>query len=249
MKRKLILFIIFISLFLYFPYTVNASGISYGDCFAKYGTVEFVETGDNNYKGGMVFVDFEKDEDVGVGIIEVDAQAMHSHTVKNVKYELTDIEGNTCSGVVSGTSIEENSGNVKLNFIIQNEGIKKMDFRLTNLTLVEKNEVESVTVSQVYVNARTFDKLTVDTPFICEPEIKQMIVKYWKYIVVGTPILLMVMATVDFMKAMMSNDSDAIQKSGSNALKRAIAMFILLFSPTILTIIFKWFGLESAICF
>lgn len=72
---------------------------------------------------------------------------------------------------------------------------------------------------------------------------------YWKYVIILAPILLLVMCTVDFMKAVMSGDNDALQKSGTNALKRVIAMIVLLLVPTILSIVFTWFGIEQALCF
>ncbi|MEE0699715.1 MAG: hypothetical protein U0M66_03935 [Bacilli bacterium] len=71
--------------------------------------------------------------------------------------------------------------------------------------------------------------------------------KYWRWIMLLTPVLLIVMITIDFVKALSNNDADAIKKSSTNAVKRVIAGVILLALPMLLDIIFGWFGLE--ICF
>lgn len=81
----------------------------------------------------------------------------------------------------------------------------------------------------------------------CDTELKDLIKHYWKWIMFATPILLIVMITFDFIKAMSSGDADAIKKSSSNAIKRVIAGIILLALPWALEVIFGWFGLQ--ICF
>ena len=62
-----------------------------------------------------------------------------------------------------------------------------------------------------------------------------------------TPILLIVMITLDFLKAMTSGDSDSIKKSSNDAFKRVIAAVVLIMLPWALSVIFGWFGLN--ICF
>lgn len=81
----------------------------------------------------------------------------------------------------------------------------------------------------------------------CDKGLKDLIEHYWKWIMFATPILLIVMITLDFIKAMSSGDADAIKKSSSNAIKRVIAGIILLALPWALEVIFGWFGLQ--ICF
>lgn len=81
----------------------------------------------------------------------------------------------------------------------------------------------------------------------CDKGLKDLIEHYWKWIMFATPILLIVMITLDFIKAMSSGDADAIKKSSNNAIKRVIAGIILLALPWALEVIFGWFGLQ--ICF
>ena len=81
----------------------------------------------------------------------------------------------------------------------------------------------------------------------CDDTLKTLIKKYWKWIIFLAPILLIVMITMDFLKAMTSGDADAIKKSSTNAFKRAIAAIILIMLPWALDVVFDWFGLQ--ICF
>lgn len=81
----------------------------------------------------------------------------------------------------------------------------------------------------------------------CDDKIRNLINEYWKYVMFLTPLLLIVMMTIDFVKAMSSGDADAIKKCSNDAIKRVIAAVILLALPWALNVVFGWFGLE--ICF
>ena len=83
----------------------------------------------------------------------------------------------------------------------------------------------------------------------CDKGISGMISDYWGLFVIFVPILLIVMMTVDFLKAMSSSDSEAIKKSSTNAIKRVIAAVILLALPWLLRTIFTVFGLQEYLCF
>ena len=75
-------------------------------------------------------------------------------------------------------------------------------------------------------------------------EVSDLIHDYWKYVMVIVPILLIVMMTLDFFKAVGKGDSESIKKAGNNTVKRAIAAVVLLALPALLGLIFSWFGLE-----
>ncbi len=68
--------------------------------------------------------------------------------------------------------------------------------------------------------------------------------EYWPIVMVITPILLIVMITIDFFKAMASGDADALRKSGTNTVKRTIAAVVLLALPNLVRIVFDLFGIE-----
>lgn len=78
-------------------------------------------------------------------------------------------------------------------------------------------------------------------------KVKSFVSKYWSYVMVFAPILLIVLMTIDFFKAMASNDADAIKKSVNNTVKRVIAAVILLALPALLSLIFDLFGIEVCI--
>lgn len=78
-------------------------------------------------------------------------------------------------------------------------------------------------------------------------EVSDLIHDYWKYVMVIVPILLIVMMTIDFFKALAKGDSDSIKKAGNNTVKRTIAAVVLLALPALLGLIFSWFGLELCI--
>ncbi len=77
--------------------------------------------------------------------------------------------------------------------------------------------------------------------------IRNIIHDYWKYVMVAVPVLLIVLMSVDFFKAMASNDSDAIKKSVTNIVKRVVSAVILLALPALLSFILGLFGLDLCI--
>lgn len=78
-------------------------------------------------------------------------------------------------------------------------------------------------------------------------EVSDLIHDYWKYVMVIVPILLIVMMTIDFFKALTKGDSDSIKKAGNNTVKRTIAAVVLLALPALLGLIFSWVGLDLCI--
>ncbi len=78
-------------------------------------------------------------------------------------------------------------------------------------------------------------------------EVSGLIHDYWKYVMVIVPILLIVMITIDFFKALAKGDSDSIKKAGNNTIKRAIAAVVLLALPALLGLIFSWVGLDLCV--
>ena len=62
-----------------------------------------------------------------------------------------------------------------------------------------------------------------------------------------TPILLIVMITIDFFQALAKGDNDSIKKAGNNAIKRTIAAVVLLALPALLSLIFSLVGLDLCV--
>lgn len=67
----------------------------------------------------------------------------------------------------------------------------------------------------------------------------QWILNLMKYIAI---IALLVLVVVDFLKAMVQNDKDAIKKAGMNAAKRFIFCVLIFFLPIIVEFIMSLFG-------
>ena len=53
------------------------------------------------------------------------------------------------------------------------------------------------------------------------------------------PLIIIVFGIIDFIKAVMSSDDNAIKKAATSLLKRAIAGVIIFFVPTIVTVVFN----------
>jgi hypothetical protein len=55
-------------------------------------------------------------------------------------------------------------------------------------------------------------------------------------------VALLVLVTIDFVKAVASNDKDALKKAGSTAIKRFIYCVLLFFVPIVIKIVMTMFG-------
>lgn len=59
-------------------------------------------------------------------------------------------------------------------------------------------------------------------------------------------VALLVLVTIDFVKAVASNDKDALKKAGSTAIKRFIYCVLLFFVPIVIKIVMTMFGVYSS---
>lgn len=78
----------------------------------------------------------------------------------------------------------------------------------------------------------------------CSNDLKGFINKIWKYFIIFGPILLIIMSTLDFFKAVFSSEPDMLNKAASNTVKRTLATIILLMLPLLLSTILDFFGLK-----
>ena len=65
---------------------------------------------------------------------------------------------------------------------------------------------------------------------------------------IGAPIVLIVMITIDFGQAVISNDQDAVKKATSKAIKRIIAALALFFIPYIVELLLDMIGITGGSC-
>ena len=135
---------------------------------------------------------------------------------------------------------------------------------LTAFFPVEVNAVNNYSGDNVYILAKTTKKKTVagdsdnsdDSSDQTNPavtggasctDVRDLIHEYWSYVMVLVPILLIVMITLDFFKALAKGDSDSIKKAGSDAVKRTVAAVVLLALPALLGVIFNLVGLPLCV--
>ena len=72
---------------------------------------------------------------------------------------------------------------------------------------------------------------------------KGFINKYWSWVWILVPAALLILLSIDFAKPIISDDSDALKKNATNAIKRTIAALLILLTPTIVNLFMGWFGL------
>lgn len=259
---KVILFLIIL-----FPFKVGA--VNYGDCITNFGSIKIIEKGNNNNGNGNIDYSKTKNntswgtEDV---TFDVNVQAplgniFGNDKVKKVKYKITSFGEQTCSGEITGSDLEDNEGNVKFHVVINKGYVEKIKFSGVSVSPFDSKNIDSITGEELSIkheddessniknDAELGDIMASDGMASCDSGISDLIKKYWKWVVFLTPLLLIVMMTIDFVKAMSSNDADAVKKSSNNAIRRVIAAVILLALPWAIKVIFTWFGIEQFLCF
>lgn len=97
------------------------------------------------------------------------------------------------------------------------------------------------------VDSGDSDKKSVQCDSGGPNSLKSLIHKYWSWIIILAPIALIILIAVDMLKAIVSSDAEQLNKSGKAAIRRTIAVVILLFLPSLLELVLGWFHLE--LCF
>lgn len=207
-------------------------------------------------------------------ILTTDAFHKKYSKIKEVKYFVDTDDADSCEGIIRGDLLLRNEGIATFNFLIDKGYVDSIKITLVLAMPEDLNQTiefsETIGIRHLSKdnssdsdsnnnNNNNQDTASDDVlnPYQTPQEAMKgncdesfrtgFLHKYWRWIMILTPILLIVMITIDFVKALSNNDSDAIKKSSTNAVKRVIAGVILLALPMLLDIIFGWFGLE--ICF
>lgn len=259
MKKKISLIVLFLIALVISVPSVNAENISYGDCINKYGSISFESAGNDYYrkkgKGNINYFDIKnnKTRSSKTVTLKFDVQTNKNYGIKTISYRLGD-----CTGEITGFKVPT----------ADRKGYQNMTFSLT----VDKGTVENFTVwgtQEKYngqsVSTQSIRKETVnikressadETPTTVKSNstgttiaqkqdcdsFRDLIHKYWTWIIVLAPILTIVVIAIDLLGAIISNDAEKLNKVGKNSIKRMAALVILLFLPFILEIIFGWFN-------
>ena len=99
---------------------------------------------------------------------------------------------------------------------------------------VKKDEIPQINKANNFICSENSSK---------EGTLRNLLNRYWSWVVFLTPFALIIFITYDFIKALSINDSDAIKKSVNSSFKRVIAAILLLLAPYFIYVIFGWFGL------
>ena len=146
--------------------------------------------------------------------------------------------------VVLKYKVDSNEKKITKNFktLSESETTTKID---GNKAGEEKTADHSVTFASAKTTpSKIYD---LDEKKVECKDISDLVTEYWKYIVLLTPVVLILLMTVDFVKAVVASDGDQLKKSANTALKRTIATVILLMLPLILKILLDWFGIPLCI--
>lgn len=183
----------------------------------------------------------------------------------DVAAEETEVEENFTSKInVDVKKYMSSDGDNLGNYYLEIDGTTKAIAKaMTNYAVTGTEEdkqaaeqlvTEQVTEGGTLTEVKIFETTTLNGAGVsgsqqiqCDTGLKDFINEYWKYIMVITPILLMVMMSLDFAKAIFSSDSELVQKASSNSIKRVLAAVLLLCLPLIVDTILSFFGLE--LCF
>ncbi len=262
MKKNITITIVLL-IIIFFPFvTINAadsSSFDTGDCIKNFGEITFVNAGSNNDAGGKaVFSNKTNNTSWNTDPVsfDVEVQATSYHKVKTIHYSINSKDGYSCTGVVSGSTIENNQGSVKLHVVINKGWVNDMAFwgKSVNRTDSTKSDVTKSNLINVKremtdeeleeidedLNITTGDKLECST-------LSDFLDKYWSWVMILMPVATMVLITLDLVNPIISSDTDALKKAGNKALKRTVALVILLILPVIINILFGLFDIET--CF
>lgn len=105
----------------------------------------------------------------------------------------------------------------------------------TSAKKLYKNIIKSATITP-YNPGTT----VIDCGHLIDEDLKAVIQLVLKWVRIGAPILLIILMSVDFGQAVISQDQDAMKKATSKAIKRAVAAVALFFIPLLVSIMINW---------
>lgn len=248
-KVKKLLFM----LLLIIPFFVGIAGVKADEC----GKYTLSDHGNNTDFGGNIEqkVDKEKSTDSTL-IYKIDVRARITSTVHTIDYLITNNDGTTCSKSLSSSDFGT-YGNVIFELEVDRNNTKSIT---VNASDIKKTKIDDITPKIIDVqtdaanvkssnSSSSMGNLTPTKNLVCDDSIREIVKELCGYLILLTPILVMVMGTIDFVKALGKNDSDAIKKSSVSFIKRVIALCILMYLPLLIRIIFTWFGIQDSLCF
>lgn len=265
-RKRYLLLMLTMLLILFSP--VRISAYSGGECFDKFGEIMSYTTGSNTSQMHPVYGHVEYNSAKNNNLwsakpvtFEVVVQAPNGGSkVNEIKYYIESKDDNTCSGTIPDEYVNGNSGSVTLEIAIYKDVyVNTLNFygTATNSSgaVVDIDaktlDIHYDPVQTTTASGASVDKLQPGETLACS-DLSDLLNKYWSWVVIICPVLLIALVSIDFAKAVMgiggksdgNSSADAMKKATSNTIKRTTALIILLFSPYILNFIFGLAGID-----
>lgn len=164
-------------------------------------------------------------------VVYANDKVLNTSETREITFSTVDANGNKVTG------------NVNLNQKVTSDSITDEEYQQQKEEAKEQNSGNGIPKKTNINGIGIGDSQKIK----CDDSLKSFISEIWKYFVIFGPILLIVMVSLDFFKALFSSDSDMLTKAGSNTVKRTISAIILLLLPLIIETILGFFGLELCI--
>ena len=261
MKMRYLIFCLLLIIVLPLTSVKAASNFNTGDCIEDFGKITFISAGSDNDVGGKVF--FSNKSKTGswsTSTVTFDAkvQATTNHKIKSIGYSINSKDGFSCNGIITGSLVENNTGHVKIGveinkgyvidmafwgYSVSRSGNGKTDTTKSNVVNVkrEMTDAEKKELEDSGYEIGGGDKLTCTT-------IDDIIGEYWSWVMILSPVVTMLLITLDFLKVIVNGKAaEEMKKATDRTLKRVIALVLLLMLPVITSFIFGLFNIET--CF
>ncbi|MEG2351201.1 MAG: hypothetical protein RSA10_01955 [Bacilli bacterium] len=170
-----------------------------------------------------------------------------------IKLEVKDKVGNITTAVLPSSANNSSADRKsKLDSLIINEKSKEdgaeIEAEVPKNPADEDTGKENIAPPTGNLSGNTNQLGTNSEKLTCDNDLKSLINEYWRYVILFAPMLLMVMITIDFVKATVINNSqEQLKKAVNDAIKRTIATVLLLALPLLLSVILGFFGLSVCI--
>lgn len=242
-KVKKLLFIFLFTI----PFFIGIVNVKADDC----GTVTVSANSTNNDRGGNIETKVS-DKTVSTITYTIDVRARSFSNVNTIEYKIVNNDGKTCSNKLTKTDFGEHE-NIILKLTVDKNNTKNVTINASDIgdSLFNKDKVDDISpvTLNTQLDSSAMGNLIPSKNITCNDSIKKIVKELWGYLILVSPMLVIIMGTIDFVKALGSNDNDAIKKSSTSFIKRIIALCILMYLPMLIKVVFSWVGLESALCF
>ncbi|MDD6878627.1 MAG: hypothetical protein PUD59_00130 [bacterium] len=194
-------------------------------------------------------------------IDEINKIEKNIDNAKNISKKLNDDINNQLSEILTNISGEfycsKEITDLKNKIVeLSNDLSKKVD-ESNNMTESEKkaaiannNKLEQnveKTLKNYYIYTDNDDPCEpISVEGVLDEDLRDVIDFVLKILKIAVPIGLIILITIDFSSAVISNDQDAIKKATSKAIKRAIAAVVIFFIPYIVDVLLDMPGVSSS---